>query len=163
VTETALVADMAEAIRTLGTLKQLGVRIAIDDFGTGYSSLAYLGELPVDAVQIDKSFVDRIGATGEGANLVRGVVRVAHGLGLKVVAEGVEGTEQDRILREIACDAAQGFLYARPVAPDLATGRPPQAMTAERFGLHAGSDGRDQSPRSTGPWRDPTGAAVSSV
>jgi diguanylate cyclase (GGDEF)-like protein len=131
VTETALVANMAEAVRTLRTLKELGVRIAIDDFGTGYSSLAYLGELPVDAVKIDKSFIDRIGETDDGANLVDGVVRLAHGLGLKVVAEGVEGAEQDRILREIACDAAQGFLYARPVSADEATGRPPQGTTAD--------------------------------
>jgi len=130
---------MAEAVRTLRTLKELGVRIAIDDFRTGYSSLAYLGELAVDTVKIDKSFIDRIGATEDGANLVDGVVRLAHGLGLTVVAEGVEGAEQDRILREISCDAAQGFLYARPVSPDEATGRPPQTTTAEVLRLRARS------------------------
>jgi len=132
VTETALVADIAEAAKTLHTLKQLGVRIAIDDFGTGYSSLAYLDELPVDTVKIDKSFIARIGATAEGANLIDGVVRLAHRLGLTVVAEGVEGLEQDQILRDLACDAAQGYLYARPAAPDDATGLPPQPAAPPR-------------------------------
>jgi len=132
VTETALVADIAEAAKTLHTLKQLGVRIAIDDFGTGYSSLAYLDERPVDTVKIDKSFIARIGATVEGANLIDGVVRLAHRLGLTVVAEGVEGLEQDQILRDLECDAAQGYLYARPAAPDVATGLPPQPAAPAR-------------------------------
>jgi diguanylate cyclase len=118
VTETAVVANIVEAGRTLRTLKELGVRIAIDDFGTGYSSLAYLAELPVTTVKIDKSFVDRLATTIDGASLVDGVVRLAHSLGLTVVAEGVEGVEQDRILRHLACDAAQGYLYARPAAAD---------------------------------------------
>jgi diguanylate cyclase (GGDEF)-like protein/PAS domain S-box-containing protein len=113
ITETALVANIAEASRALRTLKQLGVGIAIDDFGTGYSSLAYLSELPVNTVKIDKSFVDRLGTT---TNLIEGVVRLAHSLSLRVVAEGVEGTEQDGILRSLACDSAQGYLYARPAA-----------------------------------------------
>jgi EAL domain-containing protein (putative c-di-GMP-specific phosphodiesterase class I) len=132
VTETALVADIAEAAKTLHTVKQLGVRIAIDDFGTGYSSLAYLDELPVDTVKIDKSFIARLGATVEGANLIDGVVRLAHRLGLTVVAEGVEGLEQDQILRDLACDAAQGYLYARPGPPDGATGLPPQPAPPAR-------------------------------
>src|SRR6185295_7778673 len=97
------------------------VHIAIDDFGTGYSSLAYLRRFPVDTVKIDKSFVDGI-ATGQSElALVRAIVRLAHSLKMKAVAEGVEHEAQARRLSRMGCDQAQGFQFARPMPPREAT------------------------------------------
>ena len=91
-----------------------GVELAIDDFGTGYSSLAYLKHLPARTVKIDRSFVAGLGADAADAALVRSMVELAHGLGKRVVAEGVETEAQLAFLRRVGCDAAQGFLLARP-------------------------------------------------
>jgi EAL domain-containing protein (putative c-di-GMP-specific phosphodiesterase class I) len=103
-------------------LRDLGVRVALDDFGTGYSSLAYLQQFPVDALKIDRSFITALGTQPpEDRNstaLVRAVLALAHNLGLRVVAEGIEHTGQYRLLREFGCDEAQGYLFAQPVSAD---------------------------------------------
>jgi diguanylate cyclase (GGDEF)-like protein/PAS domain S-box-containing protein len=122
VTETTLLLDHAAAASTLTALKGLGVRIAVDDFGTGYSSLAYLRAFPLDVIKIDKSFIDQLVVSPEGAAIVRAVIDLAEALGLQTVAEGVESREQRTALEHLGCKLAQGFLFARPVpAIEMAT------------------------------------------
>jgi EAL domain-containing protein (putative c-di-GMP-specific phosphodiesterase class I) len=101
----------------LRSLKDIGVGLAIDDFGTGYSSLSYLERFPVDAIKIDRSFISRLGADATDGAIVSAVTTLGHALGLVVTAEGVETTEQLRILADLGCDAAQGYLFARPIPP----------------------------------------------
>jgi predicted signal transduction protein with EAL and GGDEF domain len=122
VTEGAMVRDTDEVIAALSALRALGVRVAIDDFGTGYSSLAYLQKLPVDILKVDKSFVDGIDGAAEEAALPHAIIRLAQTLHLTAVAEGVERTAQAVRLRELGCERAQGFLFARPMpAASLST------------------------------------------
>jgi EAL domain-containing protein (putative c-di-GMP-specific phosphodiesterase class I) len=91
------------------------VLLAIDDFGTGYSSLSYLQHFPLDILKVDRQFVQALGVNAEGEEIVSAVIGLAHALGLQVVAEGVETTEQLRILRSLDCDLAQGYLFSRPL------------------------------------------------
>jgi Amt family ammonium transporter len=104
----------------LDALRALGVRLVLDDFGTGYSSLAYLKQLPLDTIKIDRSFVTGLGDDDVNLPIVTAVLALAHGLGVDVVAEGIETTDQAQRLRELGCDRAQGFLYARPMPADEA-------------------------------------------
>jgi EAL domain-containing protein (putative c-di-GMP-specific phosphodiesterase class I) len=90
----------------------------VDDFGTGFCSLSYLARLPVDTLKIDRSFVVRMRDAGYPRNIVAMIVSLAHTLGLRVVAEGVEDDEQVRLLRELGCDQIQGFYVSRPVPPE---------------------------------------------
>ncbi len=115
ITESALMRDAASALRVLQALKDLGVTLAIDDFGTGYSSLSHLQRFPLDILKIDKSFVDELGADQGGAEIVAAVVKLAHALGLQVIAEGVETERQLDALVRLDCDFAQGYLFSRPV------------------------------------------------
>jgi len=115
ITESALMEDAASALSVLRALKEIGVLLAIDDFGTGYSSLSYLQRFPLDFLKVDQSFVEALGVNVEGEEIVSAVINLAHALGLKVVAEGVETTEQLEILRSLRCDLAQGFLFSRPL------------------------------------------------
>jgi diguanylate cyclase (GGDEF)-like protein len=114
-TEGVVVADPALAVERMGELRTLGVQISVDDFGTGYSSLTYLKGLPVDEVKIDKGFVDGLATDPADRAVVRAVVDIAHTLGLKVVAEGVEHEAQHELLRTLGVDEVQGFLHARPM------------------------------------------------
>jgi diguanylate cyclase (GGDEF)-like protein len=114
ITESALMEDAAAALDVLRALKKIGVSLAIDDFGTGYSSLSYLQRFPLDFLKVDRSFVETLGIDAGGEEIVSAVINLAHALGLKVVAEGVETEEQLEILRSLRCDFAQGFLFARP-------------------------------------------------
>jgi len=115
-TESAFVAtDDYDAYRVLASLRETGVEVAIDDFGTGYSSLAYVKHLPVDVVKIDRGFVAGLDADRADRLLVDAMIHVAHGLGMRVVAEGVETRSQLEAVHELGCDAAQGYLLARPV------------------------------------------------
>ena len=100
----------------LARLKRIGVRISIDDFGTGYSSLAYLKRLPVDELKIDKSFVSHMAADDNDAAIVRSTIGLAHDLGLRVVAEGIEDQATWDLLTELGCDVAQGYAIGRPAA-----------------------------------------------
>jgi len=113
-TESLLMVNTEEAVRTLEYLKSLGLKLSIDDFGTGYSSLSYLKRFPIDALKIDRSFIDEITTDLDDATITRAVIGMAHNLGLKVVAEGVETEEQLKFLSANGCDEAQGYYFARP-------------------------------------------------
>ncbi|TFV67297.1 UNVERIFIED_ORG: EAL domain-containing protein [Bacillus sp. AZ43] len=115
VTESAVMGDAARSMDVLQRLHDLGVRLSIDDFGTGYSSMAYLRRLPVDELKIDRSFVLGLTTTANDAVLVRTAIDLGHNLGLTVVAEGVEDAGQVAALRELGCDIAQGYHFARPM------------------------------------------------
>lgn len=121
ITESALMRDVEGAISKLRKLADHGVDISIDDFGTGYSSLSYLKRLPVHTLKIDRSFIHDLSSHHSGATIVAGITAMAKGLKLNVVAEGVETVEQLNYLRELGCDAYQGFYYSRPVAAEKAT------------------------------------------
>jgi diguanylate cyclase (GGDEF)-like protein/PAS domain S-box-containing protein len=119
ITESAVLADPDSAIAALERLKSIGVRLAIDDFGIGYSSLAQLKALlPVDTIKIDKSFVDGLMTNGEDTAIVDAVLRLAAGLNLSAVAEGVETSEQVDALLALGCTLSQGFHFARPQPPE---------------------------------------------
>jgi diguanylate cyclase (GGDEF)-like protein/PAS domain S-box-containing protein len=118
IAETAAIADPDRALARLVALKSLGLTLALDDFGTGYSSLRYLREFPVDYVKIDRTFVHEIESSDEDKAIVRGVVDIAHALGLRSIAEGVENPTQREILSELGCDLGQGYLWARPAPFD---------------------------------------------
>ena len=95
-------------------LAEAGVQTGVDDFGTGYSALSYLHELPVGFIKVDRSFVGRLDGSSRPSAVVRSVVELAHAHGFEVTAEGVETPEQARLLREMGCDHAQGWLFGRP-------------------------------------------------
>jgi diguanylate cyclase len=114
ITETALVRDLDRALATLRQLKALGVRIAMDDFGTGYSSLSNLRAFPFDKIKIDGSFVRSIDSNEQAATIVRAVLGLGRGLGLPVLAEGVETNAELQFLERELCDEAQGYLLGRP-------------------------------------------------
>jgi diguanylate cyclase (GGDEF)-like protein len=117
ITETALMDNLELVINQIQALRRLGVRFAIDDFGTGYSSLSHLRNLPVDCVKIDRSFIKDLQSDGEGSTtLVRGIIGLAHNLGLQVVAEGVETGQQLELLNILGCDINQGFFLHRPMS-----------------------------------------------
>ena len=118
ITETAVLDEVDTAIATLSALRDLGVRLAIDDFGTGYSSLSYLRRLPVDIVKIDRSFTGELGVDSANLTIVAGIIGLARGLGLEVIAEGVETPRQLEVLRDLGCAFGQGYLFAAPVALD---------------------------------------------
>jgi diguanylate cyclase (GGDEF)-like protein len=120
-TERVVMADPARAMENLTALSRLGVRLSLDDFGTGYSSLAYLRRLPVTEIKIDKSFVLRMDVDDEDATIVRSTIDLAHGLGLRVIAEGVETAETWQRLSDLGCDAAQGYFLSRPHPADVVT------------------------------------------
>ncbi len=119
ITETLIMEDVKHSIACLQAIRAMGVSIAIDDFGTGFSSLSYLARLPVDTLKIDQSFVADIDSGSQGLALVSTIVGLAHALGLKVVAEGVETEAQAALLRELRCDEMQGFLFSRPLAGEV--------------------------------------------
>jgi diguanylate cyclase (GGDEF)-like protein/PAS domain S-box-containing protein len=118
ITESAMIGDADEALRKLRALKALGVLIGIDDFGTGYSSLAYLKRFPVDVLKIDRSFVGGLGADPDDTAIVAATINLGHALGLRVVGEGVETAAQLMQLRNLGCDVAQGYYFARPQAAE---------------------------------------------
>jgi len=115
ITESLAMRDAAATVATLVALRDLGVQIAIDDFGTGYSSLAYLKRLPVDTLKIDKAFVDGLGSDAGDTAIAAAIVALGHTLGLRVIAEGVETAAQAAALRDLGCDFAQGYHFARPL------------------------------------------------
>jgi len=118
VTEGVFLQDQAAAAESFAALRELGVRISLDDFGTGFSSLGYLQHLRFDVIKIDRSFVAGIEGAGAGRRIVDAIVRLAHGLGAEVVAEGVETEAQLGALRALNCDLVQGYLLARPMSPE---------------------------------------------
>lgn len=117
VTEGALVENPDEAIRILGRIRRLGIRLSVDDFGTGYSSLSYLKRFPLDRLKIDQSFVRDLPHDPDDVAIVRAVTSMGQSLGLKITAEGVETAEQRDFLRRLGNDEAQGFLFSHPLPP----------------------------------------------
>ncbi|MCD1608194.1 MULTISPECIES: putative bifunctional diguanylate cyclase/phosphodiesterase [Stutzerimonas stutzeri subgroup] len=115
VTENALMNSLGAAVRTLDAVRELGVKVSIDDFGSGYSSLAYLRKLPVDTLKVDRAFVQEIAEQANDRAITAAIIAMAHKLGLKVVAEGVEEEVQLAYLRENGCDYIQGYYYSRPL------------------------------------------------
>ncbi|GBL47483.1 diguanylate cyclase/phosphodiesterase [Sulfuriferula multivorans] len=117
ITETVLMQDTASSEATLRQLKALGVDLALDDFGTGYSSLSYLKRFPFDRVKIDRSFVRDITTDADDAAISKAIISMAHSLGIRVVAEGVETAAQCQFLRRHRCDEMQGYYFSRPLPP----------------------------------------------
>ena len=118
ITERTLLNDIDEAVTTLNAIRDLGAALSIDDFGTGYSSLGYLMRLPINTLKIDRSFICDIETSRDSHSITKAIIALAHNLSLKVVAEGVETTEQLKILEDMQCDEIQGFLISRAVPPD---------------------------------------------
>ncbi len=123
ITESALMDDAEATMGAITALKRLGVGLSIDDFGTGYSSLGYLKRFPVEAVKVDRSFIDGLGSDPEDSAIVAAVVSLGHALGLTVIAEGVETERQLSELTALGCDAAQGYLFAPPGLGEDPAGR----------------------------------------
>ena len=119
ITENSIIEHGAETTSTLEAIGRLGVQLAIDDFGTGYSSLSYLKRLPIDTVKIDQSFVADLPGDPDAGAIVGAIIALAHNLGLKVLAEGVETEQQCAYLREHGCDRAQGYFFGRPQPPEM--------------------------------------------
>jgi len=115
ITESLVMEDVERSIEVLHAIRSMGVSVSIDDFGTGFSSLSYLARLPVTSLKIDRSFVSDIAQGPRASALVSTIISLAHGMGLSVVAEGVETEEQSRLLRSLGCDQIQGFLFCKPV------------------------------------------------
>jgi EAL domain-containing protein (putative c-di-GMP-specific phosphodiesterase class I)/GGDEF domain-containing protein len=118
-TESAVSRDPETVVKQMKLLRQAGMSLAIDDFGTGYSNLSYLQQLPVSILKIDQSFVRHLDASPKDQKLVRAVIRIAHDLGYRVVAEGIETSAAYDMLRDWGCDEGQGYLMSRPVAPEI--------------------------------------------
>ena len=116
ITESAIMSDPKSAMRILHELNDMGLKLSVDDFGTGYSSLAYLKKLPVSELKIDKSFVTNMEIDKDDAVIVRSTIELAHTMGLKVVAEGVENLETSLMLKSLGCDFLQGYYITRPLA-----------------------------------------------
>ena len=117
-TESILIQDVEKSLDIIRRLKELGVRLSIDDFGTGYSSLAYLRQLPVDKLKIDQSFVREIVTRQDDAAIALSIITLAHTLQKRVIAEGVETTEQLRFMQQHGCDEIQGYLFSRPLTSE---------------------------------------------
>jgi diguanylate cyclase (GGDEF)-like protein/PAS domain S-box-containing protein len=123
ITESMIMEDMARSVSCLSAIRDMGLTIAIDDFGTGFSSLSYLAKLPVDALKIDRAFINDLTTGPQGLGLVTAIINLAHTLKLKVVAEGVETEAQSRLLHELSCDEIQGFLICKPVPTEVLESR----------------------------------------
>ncbi len=122
ITESVAIRNADRAVSVLRTLRDIGVRISIDDFGTGYSSLTYVRILPIDYLKIDASFVGGVGVGNSHAAIVKGIIDLAHNLGIRVTAEGVETPQQLDLLCSFECDEFQGFLFSKPVPGDELAG-----------------------------------------
>jgi EAL domain-containing protein (putative c-di-GMP-specific phosphodiesterase class I) len=116
ITESVLLENMEHANVVLSELKEIGLNLSIDDFGTGYSSLTYLQRFPVQKLKVDKSFIQKLGIDEVSSEIVSAVLKLAKGLGLDVVAEGVETNQAADFLKDMGCDLAQGYYFARPTA-----------------------------------------------
>ena len=139
ITENTIMSDMDSVIHKLKALSKKGVYIAIDDFGTGYSSLSYLHKLPIQTLKIDRAFIKEVNMKHTGNSIINTIVAMARGLGLNVIAEGVESQQQLDYLVEIGCSEAQGFLFGKPLTADIITQllmQEPYAAPAMGAGLH---------------------------
>jgi diguanylate cyclase (GGDEF)-like protein len=153
VTETAIMSDLDTVDAVLSRLRASGVQLSLDDFGTGYSSLTFLSRIPVDEVKIDRSFVSRMLTSNRDDLLVRGTISLAHELGLRVVAEGVETREEHLRLVALNCERGQGYYYSRPVPIDALHAMADRLPAAALHRPPAGTipPPRDPAPSETGP------------
>jgi len=126
ITENVLIDSLENSIKKLNELKTMGVGLSLDDFGTGFSSLTYLQNLPVDTLNIDKSFIDKILADSVQKDFVRSIIDMAHAIGLQVTAEGVESAVQLETLAQFSCDCVQGYIFSKPIPSE----------DALRFSIH---------------------------
>jgi diguanylate cyclase (GGDEF)-like protein/PAS domain S-box-containing protein len=117
ITESTLMVNMEKNVRVLNRLREIGVRTALDDFGTGYSSLNYLRMIPIDTLKIDKSFIDNICVQAKQEAMVDYIIKMAHEMGVEVVAEGVENYDQLEMLKNKNCDVIQGYIFSKPLPP----------------------------------------------
>jgi EAL domain-containing protein (putative c-di-GMP-specific phosphodiesterase class I) len=115
VTESAVMTDPEESAAILEQLSRMGVLVSVDDFGTGYSSMSYLRRFPIDKLKIDRGFIQELIQRSDDALIVRAIISLAHGLRLKVVAEGVETAEQLKLLQQLGCDQYQGYQFSQPL------------------------------------------------
>ncbi len=115
ITENVVMTDIDTAMNTITSLQSMGIKVSIDDFGTGYSSLAYLRQLPIDKIKIDRSFITEVATNDSDLTIVKSMIKLSHGLGKRVLAEGVENKDQLNVLRNIGCDAVQGYLIDKPL------------------------------------------------
>jgi EAL domain-containing protein (putative c-di-GMP-specific phosphodiesterase class I) len=118
VTESMVMRNVPRAIQVLDAVQNRGIRLAIDDFGTGYSSMSLMKQFPIDTIKIDRSFVRDLPDDSEDRAIAQAIISMGKALGMTVVAEGVETTEQEAFLRDHACDEMQGFLFSKPVEPE---------------------------------------------
>lgn len=118
VTENVVITDIELVMKTIIELQNMGIKVSIDDFGTGYSSLAYLRRLPIDKIKIDRSFIQEVATNDSDLTIVKTMIELSHGLGKRVLAEGVETQEQLQLLRNIGCDAVQGYFISKPIGEE---------------------------------------------
>lgn len=118
ITESVAMENASQSTEALNRLKEIGVQLSIDDFGTGYSSLSYLHKLPFDTLKVDRSFVKDVGENGENSEVLRTIIALAKSLDMRVIAEGIETTEQLMLLQSLGCEYGQGFLMAKPAPRD---------------------------------------------
>jgi diguanylate cyclase (GGDEF)-like protein/PAS domain S-box-containing protein len=128
ITETVLIGASEHNAQALEALKKMGIRLSLDDFGTGYSSLSYLKRLPVDRVKVDRTFVKGLGGNATDTAVVRMIIDLCHTLGVEVLAEGVETSEQAALLRDMGCDLGQGYYFARPLPGEELAEQLPEAF-----------------------------------
>ena len=121
ITESVIMGDKDKSMQVLAELNALGVGLSIDDFGTGYSSLAYLQQLDVTELKIDISFVQKLPTGSNSIAIVKAIIALGHSLGLKLIAEGVETRDQAQCLRDLGCDAIQGYWISRPIPAEEMT------------------------------------------
>jgi EAL domain-containing protein (putative c-di-GMP-specific phosphodiesterase class I) len=126
-TESMLMSNTDHTRGLLRSLKDMGLKLSVDDFGTGYSSLAYLKQFALDALKIDKQFIDHLTTSTKDKAIARSIIQLGHNLGMQVIAEGVETANQVETLQQLGCDVVQGFYFGRPV-PAGEVGRMPHAM-----------------------------------
>jgi len=122
ITENVVMTDIKTAMNTIVSLQNMGIKVSIDDFGTGYSSLAYLRDLPIDKIKIDRSFITDVAINDSDFTIVKSMIELSHGLGKRVLAEGVEQSTQLDLLRNIGCDVVQGYFISKPI-PEAALGK----------------------------------------
>ena len=128
ITETVLIGASEHNAQALEALKKMGIRLSLDDFGTGYSSLSYLKRLPVDRVKVDRTFVKGLGGNATDRAVVRMIIDLCHTLGVEVLAEGVETSEQAALLRDMGCDLGQGYYFAGPLPGEELAEQLPKAF-----------------------------------
>ena len=156
ITESVIMIDPKRAREVLEALRALGLRIAVDDYGTGYCALAYLRDLPIDELKIDRSFIANVTTDRRSAAIVRSTIELAHALSLKVVAEGIEHEQALAALAAFGCDFAQGYHFSRPLPADAFT-----AWIHERVAGAAPRCSRPSARSSSCLRRPPTGGAAS--